>query len=84
MGYRPDEFRTDAASWADRIHPDDQARVVADLPQLFAHGTHTHEYRFRQQDGTYWWMRGDIRLVHNAAGEPIEMVGSWLDISRGS
>jgi PAS domain S-box-containing protein len=82
LGYRPDEFTSDARFWANRIHPDDQARVFANLQQLFACGTHTHEYRFRHQDGTYRWMRDDIQLVRNAAGDPIEMVGSWIDITE--
>jgi len=82
LGYRPDEFTSDAKFWTDRIHPDDQARVVADLQHLFERGAHTHEYRFRHKDGTYRWMRDDLRLVRNAAGDPIEVVGSWIDITE--
>ncbi|MCX5893205.1 MAG: HD-GYP domain-containing protein, partial [Deltaproteobacteria bacterium] len=40
------------------------------------------EYRFRHKDGTYRWMRDDQRLVRDSEGNPLEVVGSWLDITE--
>ena len=82
LGYRPEEFVNESSFWVDGIHPDDRARVVATLPQLFEHGAHILEYRFRHQDGTYRWMQDDARLVRNATGDPLEIIGSWIDITE--
>ncbi|WP_017720849.1 PAS domain S-box protein [Kamptonema formosum] len=81
-GYTPEEFLSYSGFWADRIHPEDKARVFAELPQLFERGHHTHEYRFLHKNGTYLWMRDELRLVCDAAGKPVEIVGSWTDITE--
>ncbi len=40
------------------------------------------EYRFRHQDGKYRWLRDEKRLLRDAAGKPVEVVGSWADITE--
>ena len=62
------------------VHPDDLARVEAEISGLFAEGRHACEYRFRRKDGTYCWVNDEQTLVRDAAGEPLEVVGSWSDI----
>ena len=47
---------------------------------LFAEGRHACEYRFRRKDGSYCWVNDEQILVRDAAGEPLEVVGSWSDI----
>ncbi|MDH5631525.1 MAG: PAS domain S-box protein [Gammaproteobacteria bacterium] len=81
MGYSPEEFTGDPGFWADHIHPDDAPRVFENLPQLFEHGHHNHEYRFRMPDGSYRWFYDDLRLIVDLNGDPVEIVGSWIDIS---
>ncbi|MGE5339138.1 MAG: PAS domain S-box protein [Gemmatimonadota bacterium] len=66
--------------WADRIHPEDAPRVFAELPQLFEHDRHQHDYRFRFADGTYRWVHDALRLVRDAEGKPVEIIGYWADI----
>ncbi len=66
--------------WADRIHPDDAPRVFAELAQLFEHDRHQHEYRFRFPDGTYRWVHDALRLVRDADGRPVEIIGYWADV----
>ncbi|MDH5612533.1 MAG: PAS domain-containing protein, partial [Gammaproteobacteria bacterium] len=82
LGYEPEQFTENPNFWADNIHPDDQQQVFDNLPQLFEHGKHQHEYRFRKPDGSYVWMHDELRLIRNAAGEPIEITGYWADISN--
>jgi PAS domain S-box-containing protein len=82
IGYKPEEFLSDPGFWAERIHPADKTRVFAELPQLFERGHHTHEYRFLHKNGTYLWMRDELRLVRDATGKAMEIVGSWTDITE--
>ncbi|VTR94811.1 multi-sensor hybrid histidine kinase : Multi-sensor hybrid histidine kinase OS=Chthoniobacter flavus Ellin428 GN=CfE428DRAFT_6228 PE=4 SV=1: Response_reg: GAF_3: PAS_4: PAS_4: GAF_2: PAS_9: PAS_3: HisKA: HATPase_c: Response_reg [Gemmata massiliana] len=82
LGYEPSEaFERDW--WTGNIHPEDRGRVISQTQaDLFARGRASNEYRFRHGDGTYRWTRGEIRLTRNAAGEPIEAVGAWSDITE--
>ena len=82
LGYEPEQFTEDANFWAGNIHPQDQPQVFDDLPQLFEHGRHQHEYRFCKPDGSYVWMHDEMRLIKNSAGEPVEIAGYWADISE--
>ena len=81
FGYKPQEFVEDSSFWANRIHPEDRPRVFAELPKLFEHGYHSHEYRFLHKDGTYRWMQDETRLIRDEAGHPVEIVGYWIDIT---
>ncbi|HEX9154302.1 MAG TPA: PAS domain S-box protein, partial [Nitrospira sp.] len=81
LGYEPREFVDDSGFWVDRIHPDDKARVLADLPRLFRDGHHVDEYRFLHNDGTYRWMHDRLKLLRDQAGNPLEIIGSWIDIT---
>ncbi len=51
------------------------------MHDVFEHGQYAHEYRFRVASGEYRWMRGELRLVRDATGEPLEMVGVMYDIT---
>jgi PAS domain S-box-containing protein len=82
MGYSAEEvYRPNW--WLERVHPEDIASAAAEIRQkLFPGGRLAHEHRFRHRDGAYHWMRNDMRLLRDAAGKPIEVVGSWLDITE--
>jgi PAS domain S-box-containing protein len=81
LGYSPKDFTENACFWADNIYPDDKEKVYAGLEKLFTNNTHTHEYRFRRSDGVYVWMRDELRLLRDSKGQPLEIVGSWLNIT---
>jgi rsbT co-antagonist protein RsbR len=82
LGYEPRELLEDPGFWADRIHPDDSQRVLTEVKDLFTHERHACEYRFRHKDGTYRWVHDDCRLVKDANGHAVEVVGSWQDITE--
>jgi PAS domain S-box-containing protein len=73
--YTPADFLAEPNFWAKRLHPDDAPRVFAGLLPLFEQGHHIHEYRFRHGDGHYCWVQDELRLVQDAEGEPLELVG---------
>jgi len=82
LGYRP-EAALGSDWWPGNIHPEDRDRVIAQTSsELFSQGHAQHEYRFRHGDGSYRWMRGELRLIRDGAGQPLEVVGSWSDITE--
>ena len=81
-GYEPKEFIEDSSFWLDRVHPEDRQRLLNELPRIFKKGKHTYEYRFLHKDGHYMWVRDDMRLIRDASKKPVEIVGSWIDITE--
>ncbi|HWK64214.1 MAG TPA: PAS domain-containing protein [Rhizobiaceae bacterium] len=81
LGYEPEEYLESPDFWRDRVHPEDRTRVEKDFARLFQEGRLTIEYRFRKNDHSYCWISDDLQLVRDAAGEPIEVVGAWSDIT---
>ncbi|MDX1925596.1 MAG: PAS domain S-box protein [Pirellulaceae bacterium] len=81
LGYEPQQFTSDPGFWASRIHPDDAARVRVELAALFEHDHHSYEYRFRSSSGDYRWMHDEMLLKRDAAGNPMEIVGYWSDVT---
>lgn len=81
LGYRPQDFTDCSDFWISHIHPDDRAYVSAGLTRIFEHGRHIHEYRFLHKDGTYRWLRDEVRLLRDEAGAPLELIGFQIDVS---
>jgi PAS domain S-box-containing protein len=81
LGHEPREFLKNPRFWSDHIHPDDAPRVLNELGLLFKSGHHVQEYRFHHKNGGYRWMRDELVLVKDEAGNPLEVVGYWVDIT---
>lgn len=81
LGYKPFEFIATPEFWLDHLHPDEAPRILGGLPTLFDKNSHHHEYRFRCANGEYRWFRDDLMLIRSESGEPIEIIGSMLDIT---
>jgi adenylate cyclase len=81
FGYAPVEYLGDPSFWRDRVHPDDLARVEETISKFFHNGVHAVEYRFRRKDGSYCWVNDEQRLIRGADGKPLEIIGSWSDIT---
>lgn len=82
LGYEPQDFLNDPDFWANHIHPEDAPRIFADVHLVFERNRHVHEYRFMHKDGTYRWMHDEIRLINDTDGNPLELIGYWIDINR--
>jgi len=69
--------------WQSNIHPDDRERILRDYPENLIEGAaEPSEYRFRHKDGSYRWIRDQTNLIRDEEGNPVEVVGAWLDISE--
>jgi PAS domain S-box-containing protein len=84
LGYAEDEFANRRDEWLKRIHPEDKARVMADM-QAYLDGSTTAystEYRMLCKDGSWKWIltRGEV-VSRDAGGKPLRMIGTHADIS---
>jgi PAS domain S-box-containing protein len=81
FGYTPAEYLEKPSFWRDQVHPDDLARVEEAISKFFHNGVQSVEYRFRRCDGSYCWVNDAQRLVRGIDCKPLEIVGSWSDIT---
>ena len=81
MGFSPWEMLEDEDFWSSRLHPEDAPRVSTEMAPLIERGGGNLEYRFRNRDGHYIWIQDTFRVIRGAEGRPLEIVGSWADIS---
>ena len=81
MGFSAWEMLEDRDFWCVRLHPEDSARVFEEMRPLIERGGGSIEYRFRHRDGHYIWIQDTFRVIPDAQGRPMEIVGSWADIS---
>jgi adenylate cyclase len=81
LGYDSQEYLESPDFWQSRVHPNDLPRILSAMPRLFEEGHLTNEYRFRKKDGNYCWIGDDLYLVRNEAGDPVEVIGAWSDIT---
>ena len=81
IGYDPAEA-LDPTWWTDHLHPEDREAVLAAVPTILSKDHVAFEYRFRHQDGSYHWIHDEARLTRDSAGRPVEVFGSWVDITE--
>jgi PAS domain S-box-containing protein len=81
-GYQPEDFMLQARFWADRIHRDDITSVYDHLARVLENGAHRFDYRFLTKLGAYRWTHAELRLVKDAAGNPVEIAGYCFDITE--
>lgn len=72
------------AWWKARIHPDDQADVVAGVDAFLAAGEERweKEYRFARADGTYAHIFDRGFLIRDDDRRPVRMIGAMVDMSQ--
>jgi PAS domain S-box-containing protein len=71
--------------WAERVHPNDGARVHENYQRLIDEPEATNwteEYRFRKADGTYALVLDRAHVVRDGAGVAQRMIGAMLDVTE--
>jgi two-component system, cell cycle sensor histidine kinase and response regulator CckA len=81
LGFTAQEVRA-PGWWSSHVHPEDKEEAAANLAMLFHFGRVTQKYRCRNRQGDYRWLRADMRVSWNVAGEAVEAIGSWVDVSE--
>ena len=81
LGYSDDELPNDAASFAERLHPEDREAVEQVRQSAFATLVPcAGEGRMRTRSGEWRWFRATVRIWPDAAGRPAMLVGSVADV----
>jgi len=81
LGYEVAEFLCNPRFWINHLHPEDMGSVFSRLARLPGNTCSSIEYRFLHKDGTYHWIRDELRLVCTEDGNPLEIVGHRVDIT---
>ena len=84
LGYAAGELQLNAASWFERVHPDDRDTAGRTLHECIA-GTRSEyqlEYRLQTKSGEWRWIQSVGRVVAcDGQGRPLRLLGTHADIS---
>ena len=84
FGYEPGETTDTSWSWESMLHPDDAVRVIGErrahiegrTPQYYS------EHRVRCGDGQYRWFLSRGKVIRDADGIPVRMIGFYTNIEE--
>ena len=80
-GFTAAEILADPFFWNQRIHPEDRQILQQRRQDSPEPGPQFLEYRFRHKNGTYIWLHDEFTLVRNPDGQPLEYIGSLVDVT---
>ena len=81
-GYSPEEFCTSSIDIRKQIHPDDVKKFLQEYetgPK--SDNRYRGEYRFRRNDGSYFYAEDSGIILRDAAGQPRRVIGAIKDIT---
>jgi len=83
FGYADDEMENTVAWWQKNIHPDDLAQVLDNFNKHLADPSHSYDQvvRYRHRQGHMVWVRCRGRILRDADGKPIRMLGAHIDVT---
>lgn len=82
LGFEPSYFIDKSDKWASRIHPDDREQVIDHFLKVINNGGEaTNEYRFKTKEGSYIWLRVEIKRIENPETGGHLIYGSATDIT---
>ncbi len=82
FGCTPQEYLANPYLWREHVHPDDIPRINAWVEVMFENDMRSIEYRIRRADGSYFWVHDRQQVVRDDKGQPLEIVGSWTDVTE--
>ncbi len=80
IGHERTAMIVEPGLWYNNVHPDDRSRVASAISSALSGATdkQTLQYRCRHADGDYRQVLDSFRVIRNAAGEALEVVGAWI------
>lgn len=82
FGCTPRQYLSDPFFWQKRVAPEDIARIDSWVSRAHEKDGSSIEYRVDRGDGTYIWLCDRQHLIRDDDGNPVEVVGSWTDITE--
>ncbi|PRY09863.1 PAS domain S-box-containing protein [Pontibacter ummariensis] len=84
FGAQNGQLEQETQAWTERTHPDDEERVRSLFKKAMAakEKAFALEFRFRRLDGSYADVLSNGYIVYDAAGDPLRVIGSAVDISK--
>jgi PAS domain S-box-containing protein len=82
-GFNPDGKFISAHEWRALFHPDDAPRLAEEAERVYReHDQFQFEYRALRPDGEIRWILSHGRIVRDADGTAIRMIGTHADITE--
>ena len=83
LGFAPEEWLADPEGLLKQIHPEDEARVRAEIARVHENGEPLRcEYRLLTRAGKVRWFLNEASLVCHDSGEPLFLQGILVDITK--
>ncbi len=83
LGYSAEEWLRDPFFWKKIVHPQDYPSVLADVEYYMSKKDKSSiEYRIRNKDGDWRWVRDETVVVKDEAGDVQFVHGVFLDITE--
>lgn len=81
-GHPTERWMAEPTLWQSSLHPDDVNTVMSRQSELMSTDRLSHEYRFMTAEGNYRWIHDDVLLIRDEHGLPVQIVGTWLDVTQ--
>ena len=84
FGYKEKDVIGNTEWWSNNIYPADKELIINVFSEALFHSSKEsfiHEYRFKNKKGAYTWIRDVVNILRNEKKAPINIVGSWIDIT---
>jgi PAS domain S-box-containing protein len=84
LGYTEEEIPNDLEEWSKHIHPEDHARVAAEI-EAHLHSSETEyvcEHRMVHKDGSARWIAARGTTIRDDDGIAVRLVGTDADITE--
>lgn len=84
LGYTQAEFGNNQSAWQKHLIPEERERVYRNVMNFIAEGDGDYDstYRMQHKDGSQRWIRSRGRLIKNAKGIPVRLIGIAQDITE--
>lgn len=83
-GYTPEFFLNDEEAVKGVFHEDDMENVRKSLKYAIDANDNriNQQYRIKKMDGTIAWVSDYTQVIRNASGDPVELIGYLVDITK--
>lgn len=83
LGFAAQFWTSNPSFWTDRVHPGDRERVMHFYQGAVKSANDSAcEFRSVRADGQIVWLRETVRVVRDAAGQPVYLAGITVDVSE--